>query len=80
MLRGPFYVDRLSAATIGPRDVPAPLRLAEEGVRRRAGRRRVNDDARSVFTGDDAIARFGVGKNMVGRDAPLGHGCRRSYH
>ena len=31
---------------------------------------------RSVFLAADAIARFGVGRNMVGVDAPLGDGRR----
>lgn len=65
MLRGPLYREGYRPQLSGHETFPLRygwLKKAFDAVRATEG----NGDNRSVFTDDDAIARFGVGKNMVG--------------
>lgn len=64
MLRGPIYEEDYRPQLSGHETFPLRygwLKKAFDAVRAAEGR----GDNRSVFTGEDAIARFGVGKNMV---------------
>ena len=64
MLRGPFYADRYRPQLSGHETFPLRygwLKKAFDAVQAAEDQ----DDTRSVFAGEDAIARFGVGKNMV---------------
>ena len=64
MLRGPIYQEDYRPQLSGHETFPLRygwLKKAFDAVRSTEGGR----DNRSVFTGEDAIARFGVGKNMV---------------
>ena len=65
MLRGPIYQEGYRPQFSGHETFPLRygwLKKAFDAVQSAEG----DADNRSVFTGDDAIARFGVGKNMVG--------------
>ena len=64
MLRGPLYQDDYRPQLSGHETFPLRygwLKKAFDAVRENEDR----DDNRSVFLGEDAIAHFGVGKNMV---------------
>ena len=64
MLRGPLYRDDYPPQLSGHETFPIRygwLKKAFDAVRDTEGQ----EDNRQVFTGPDAIARFGVGKNMV---------------
>ena len=64
MLRGPLYRDDYSPQLSGHETFPLRygwLKKAFDAVQDSKD----SDDNRSVFSGPDAIARFGVGKNMV---------------
>ena len=64
MLRGPLYQDDYSPQLSGHETFPLRygwLKKAFDAVQDNED----NEDNRSVFTGPDAIAHFGVGKNMV---------------
>ena len=64
MPRGPIYQEGYHPQLSGHETFPLRygwLKKAFDAVRAIEG----DNDNRSVFTGDDAIARFGVGKNMV---------------
>ena len=64
MLRGPLYNEDYSPQLSGHETFPLRygwLKKAFDAVRPRES----GEDNRDVFTGEDAIARFGVGKNMV---------------
>ena len=64
MLRGPIYQEGYRPHLSGHETFPLRygwLKKAFDAVRATEG----DGDNRSVFTGEDAIARFGVGKNMV---------------
>ena len=64
MLRGPLYRDDYYPQLSGHETFPIRygwLKKAFDAVRDTEGQ----EDNRQVFTGPDAIARFGVGKNMV---------------
>ncbi len=64
MLRGPLYQENYSPQLSGHETFPLRygwLKKAIDAVRATEDQ----DDNRSVFAGEDAIARFGVGKNMV---------------
>ena len=64
MLRGPIFQEGYRPQLSGHETFPLRygwLKKAFDAVHLTEG----NGDNRSVFTGDDAIARFGVGKNMV---------------
>ena len=64
MLRGPLYRDDYRQQLSGHETFPLRygwLKKAFDAVRETEGK----DDGRSVFLDEDAIARFGVGKNMV---------------
>ena len=64
MLRGPIYQEDYRPQLSGHETFPLRygwLKKAFDAVRSTEG----GGDNRSVFTGEDAIARFGVGKNMV---------------
>lgn len=64
MLRGPLYRDRYQPQLSGHETFPIRygwLKKAYDAVKATED----EDDNRYVFTGSDAIARFGVGKNMV---------------
>ena len=64
MLRGPIFQEGYRPQLSGHETFPLRygwLKKAFDAVQSTEG----NGDNRSVFTGDDAIARFGVGKNMV---------------
>ena len=64
MLRGPLHRDGYQPQLSGHETFPLRygwLKKAFEAVKRTED----GTDNRGVFTGDDAIARFGVGKNMV---------------
>ncbi len=63
-MRGPLGKENYSPQLSGHETFPLRygwLKKAFDEVRRREG----DEDNRDVFTGEDAIARFGVGKNMV---------------
>ena len=65
MPRGPIYQEGYRPQLSGHETFPLRygwLKKAFDAVRATEG----DGDNRSVFTGEDAIARFGVGKNMVG--------------
>ena len=65
MLRGPIYREGYRPQLSGHETFPLRygwLKKAFDAVRATEA----SEDNRSVFTGADAIARFGVGKNMVG--------------
>ena len=65
MLRGPIYQEDYRPQLSGHETFPLRygwLKKAVDAVRATEG----DGDNRSVFTGEDAIAKFGVGKNMVG--------------
>lgn len=65
MLRGPLFQEGYRPQLSGHETFPLRygwLKKAFDAVRTTEG----DGDNRSVFTGEDAIARFGVGKNMVG--------------
>ena len=65
MLRGPIYQRGYRPQLSGHETFPLRygwLKKAFDAVRATGG----DGDNRSVFTDEDAIARFGVGKNMVG--------------
>ena len=65
MLRGPLYQDGYPPQFSGHETFPIRygwLKKAFDAVRATEGS---GEDNRGVFTDDDAIARFGVGKNMV---------------
>ena len=65
MLRGPLYDEGYRPQLSGHETFPLRygwLKKAFDAVR---GTESQDDDNRSVFSGEDAIARFGVGKNMV---------------
>ena len=65
MLRGPLYRDGYPPQFSGHETFPIRygwLKKAFDAVRATEDS---EDDNREVFTGADAIARFGVGKNMV---------------
>ena len=65
MLRGPILQESYRPQLSGHETFPLRygwLKKAFDAVRATEG----DGDNRSVFTGEDAIARFGVGKNMVG--------------
>lgn len=64
MLRGPLYSDDYSPQLSGHETFPLRygwLKKAFDAVQNSKNA----DDNRAVFSGPDAIARFGVGKNMV---------------
>ena len=64
MLRGPLYRDEYRPQLSGHETFPIRygwLKKAFDAVRDTEGQ----EDNRYVFSGPDAIARFGVGKNMV---------------
>ena len=64
MLRGPLYQEDYHPQLSGHETFPLRygwLKKAFDAVRETEGK----DENRSVFLGEDAIARFGVGKNMV---------------
>ena len=64
MLRGPIYRENYNPQLSGHETFPLRygwLKKVFDEVRATEG----EGDNRSVFTGEDAIARFGVGKNMV---------------
>ena len=64
MLRGPLYRDDYYPQLSGHETFPIRygwLKKVFDAVRDTEGQ----EDNRQVFTGPDAIARFGVGKNMV---------------
>ena len=64
MLRGPLYKDGYQPQLSGHETFPLRygwLKKAFDAVRETEG----DENNRSVFLADDAIARFGVGKNMV---------------
>ena len=64
MLRGPIYQEGYRPQLSGHETFPLRygwLKKAFDAVRATEG----DGNNRSVFTGEDAIARFGVGKNMV---------------
>ena len=64
MLRGPLYDDEYSPQLSGHETFPLRygwLKKAFDAVQKSKD----PDDNRDVFSGPDAIARFGVGKNMV---------------
>ncbi len=64
MLRGPLYDEGYRPQLSGHETFPLRygwLKKAFDAVRETESQ----DDNRSVFSGEDAIARFGVGKNMV---------------
>ena len=64
VLRGPLYRDGYSPQLSGHETFPIRygwLKKAFDAVRDTEDQ----DDNRQVFSGADAIARFGVGKNMV---------------
>ena len=64
MLRGPLYDDEYSPQLSGHETFPLRygwLKKAFDAVQKSKDA----DDNRDVFSGPDAIARFGVGKNMV---------------
>ena len=64
MLRGPLYRDGYSPQLSGHETFPIRygwLKKVFDAVRDTESQ----DDNRQVFSGPDAIARFGVGKNMV---------------
>ena len=64
MLRGPLFQDDYSPQLSGHETFPLRygwLKKAFDAVQETADK----EDNRSVFSGPDAIARFGVGKNMV---------------
>lgn len=64
MLRGPLYSNDYSPQLSGHETFPLRygwLKKAFDAVRETEGQ----EDNRAVFSGPDAIARFGVGKNMV---------------
>ena len=64
MLRGPLYRDGYPPQLSGHETFPVRygwLKKAFDAVAESEGR----EDNRQVFSGPDAIARFGVGKNMV---------------
>ena len=64
MLRGPLYRDAYSPQLSGHETFPIRygwLKKAFDAVRDTKD----HEENRQVFTGPDAIARFGVGKNMV---------------
>lgn len=64
MLRGPLFREDYRPQFSGHETFPLRygwLKKAFEAVRETEG----EEDNRTVFTGEDAIARFGVGKNMV---------------
>ena len=90
MLRGPIYQDDYRPQLSGHETFPLRygwLKKAFDEVRATEG----DGDNRSVFTGEDAIARFGVGKNMVGsmrhwatasgviKETPEEHRIRSTY-
>ena len=65
MLRGPIFQEGYRPQLSGHETFPLRygwLKKAFDAVRATEG----DGDNRSVFTSEDAIARFGVGKNMVG--------------
>ena len=65
MPRGPIYQEGYRPQLSGHETFPLRygwLKKAFDAVRATEG----SGDNRSVFTGEDSIARFGVGKNMVG--------------
>ena len=65
MLRGPIYQEGYHPQLSGHETFPLRygwLKKAFDAVSATGA----NGESRSVFTGEDAIARFGVGKNMVG--------------
>ena len=73
MPRGPIYQEGYRPQMSGHETFPLRygwLKKAFDAVRATEG------DNRSVFTGDNAIARFGVGKNMVGS---MRHWATASY-
>ncbi len=64
MLRGPLYTENYQPQLSGHETFPLRygwLKKAFDAVRETEG----DGNSRSVFLADDAIARFGVGKNMV---------------
>src|SRR6056297_302689 len=64
MPRGPIFQDAYKPQFSGHETFPLRygwLKKAYDAVAERAG----DPDSRAVFTREDAIARFGVGKNMV---------------
>ena len=64
MARGPLFQDGYKPQFSGHETFPLRygwLKKAFDAIRAAEGQ----DDNRSVFSGEDAIARFGVGKNMV---------------
>ena len=64
MVRGPLYAEDYKPTLSGHETFPLRygwLKKAYDAIERSSP----NADNKSVFTGDDAIARFGVGKNMV---------------
>ena len=64
MVRGPLYEDEYKPILSGHETFPLRygwLKKAYDAIEQSSP----NNENRSVFTGDDAIARFGVGKNMV---------------
>ena len=65
MLRGPLYRDGYHPQLSGHETFPIRygwLKKAFDAVQESEGQ----EDNRYVFSGPEAIARFGVGKNMVG--------------
>ena len=64
MIRGPLVAETYKPTLSGHETFPLRygwLKKAYDAIEQSAN----EEDNRSVFTGDDAIARFGVGKNMV---------------
>jgi hypothetical protein len=64
MPRGPIFQDSYKPQFSGHETFPLRygwLKKAYDAVEEREGR----PDSKAAFTHDDAIARFGVGKNMV---------------
>ena len=77
MLRGPLYEDGYRPQLSGHETFPLRygwLKKAYDAVRKREGQA----DNGEVFSGPDAIARFGVGKKHGLLHAALGGGRRRS--
>ena len=75
MLRSPIYQDDYRPQLSGHETFPIRygwLKKAFDRVWDTEDQR----DNRDVFSGSDAIARFGVGKNMGFFHAPLGQGDR----
>ena len=64
MLRGPIYQDHYRPQFSGHETFPLRYGWLKKAFDEVRSTEKANDN-RSVFTGEDAIARFGVGKNMV---------------